>query len=211
MDPNLNQLLKWGVENSDSNNAQTSSGRISTPNAQALNALLGGPSDAELMKAAMSAITSADTPLPDKLIAFDNFEQLIESIDNANNMTPLELWGPLVRQMQSKEADLRRMAAWCVGTAVQNNTRAQECILAMGVMPLLVSLALDDDDERVRRKAVYALSSAVRNCQPALDAMAERLPAEIMGGRGQRVPDAGDMERIDDVFDRLRGRISENA
>lgn len=78
------------------------------------------------MKESMAAIQSPDISLPNKLIAFDNFEQLIEQIDNANNMHNLGLWTPLLAVLQSDEPELRRMAAWCMGTAVQNNVVAQE-------------------------------------------------------------------------------------
>lgn len=69
---------------------------------------------------------SGDVSLDDKLVAFDNFEQLIESLDNANNMEPLGLWSPLVGLLAHREPDMRRMAAWCVGTAVQNNEKSQD-------------------------------------------------------------------------------------
>lgn len=82
------------------------------------------------MKAAMEVLVadddSGDVSLDDKLVAFDNFEQLIESLDNANNMEPLGLWSPLVGLLTHREPDMRRMAAWCVGTAVQNNEKSQD-------------------------------------------------------------------------------------
>lgn len=78
------------------------------------------------MKESMTAILSPSLPLSNKLVAFDNFEQLIESLDNANNMEPLGLWTPLVDLLANEEADLRKMAAWCIGTAVQNNAQSQE-------------------------------------------------------------------------------------
>ncbi|KAI9793344.1 MAG: hsp70 nucleotide exchange factor fes1 [Peltula sp. TS41687] len=209
MDPRMNELLKWGIQNSDSNNnnnTQATPTHHAPPDTEALSALFGGPSEADLMKEAMSAITSSNTPLADKLIAFDNFEQLVENMDNANNMTPLQLWEPLIDQMQSDEAELRRMAAWCLGTAVQNNIRAQEHILGLGALPHLVALALDDEDEKVRRKALYALSSAVRNCQPALNAMMESLPLDMRDSSGEVIPDATDMDKVNDLVGRLRER-----
>ena len=137
MDPNLNQLLKWSIENSEasrnnpSSTTDTKAEREDWPagrplNPEALKALMGGPSDAQLMQESMAAIQSPDDSLENKLVAFDNFEQLIENIDNANNMESLGLWTPLMGQLDSEEADMRRMAAWCMGTAVQNNVKAQE-------------------------------------------------------------------------------------
>lgn len=134
MDPGMNQLLKWSIENSDATRndptaltdpkAERPSGQ--GLNAEAIKALMGGPSDAELMKQSMAAIESPDLPLDQKLVAFDNLEQLIETVDNANNMQPLGLWTPLKDQLTSDQADMRRMAAWCMGTAVQNNQQSQE-------------------------------------------------------------------------------------
>ncbi len=133
-DPGLNQLLKWGIENSEASRSTQDSEDASRPpgdgtrglDPQLLAALLGGPSDADLMREAMAAILAPDVDLANKLIAFENFEMLIESIDNANNMESLGLWMPLVDQLKSEEAKLREMAAWCVSTAVQNNVKAQE-------------------------------------------------------------------------------------
>lgn len=139
MDPGLNELLKWGVENSEASrqsianinddpNHPTSAPSLSPNglNEAALRALMGGPSDADLMKESMAALLSDEVDLKNKIVAFDNFEQLIETIDNANNMEPLGLWTPLVGLLQHKEADMRRMAAWCIGTAVQNNEKGQD-------------------------------------------------------------------------------------
>ena len=138
----MNQLLKWSIENSEpSRNDPTStsdtkadrpdwpSGRSFNP--EALRSLMGGPSDADLMRESMAAIESPDITIDNKLISFDNFEQLIENIDNANNMESLRLWTPLVGQLDSSESDMRRMAAWCLGTAVQNNVKAQERVCSI--------------------------------------------------------------------------------
>lgn len=105
-----------------------------------LSSLFGGPSDADLMKAAMAALHSDDVNLENKMIAFDNFEQMIEGIDNANNMEPLGLWTPLVQLLEHEEADMRRMSAWCIGTAVQNNEKAQDKVCLSLLSDILMKL-----------------------------------------------------------------------
>ncbi|KAL9060081.1 MAG: hypothetical protein Q9206_001210 [Seirophora lacunosa] len=215
MDPGMNQLLKWSIENSDATrNDPTASTdpKAERPsgqglNAEAIQALMGGPSDAELMKQSMAAIESPDVSLDQKLVAFDNLEQLIETVDNANNMQPLGLWTPLKEQLASHEADMRRMAAWCMGTAVQNNQQSQERLLAVGAIPILVKLALQDPDGQVRRKAVYAISSEVRNYPPALNVLVLELPERL---RPSRSLDAGDMEEVDSVIDAIKEASSKN-
>jgi len=155
------------------------------------------------MKQSMAAILSSDITLDNKLIAFDNFEQLIESIDNANNLEPLGLWTPLVELLKNEEGQLRRMAAWCVGTAVQNNEKAQERALVMGAIPALVKMTTEEVDENIRRKALYALSSEMRNYQPATDEAVKTLPERL---RTESHIDAADMEAVDGVIAKLRER-----
>ncbi|KAH6626989.1 nucleotide exchange factor Fes1-domain-containing protein [Chaetomium sp. MPI-SDFR-AT-0129] len=245
MDRNLNNLLKWSIENSvpssttpasaDSTDGPTavtarpsdtsSTGAATAPpasnvNPELLSALFGGPSEADLMRAAMEVVTDPTATLDNKLIAFDNFEQLIESLDNANNLEPLGLWTPLLsvlatpakgeeeEEIKAYEPELQRMAAWCVGTAVQNNVKSQERLLAMGGVPTLLKLATaEDGDVGVRRKSIYALSSAVRNYQPSMDVVVEGLAKY---GRGEKV-DAADMDAVDGVIDWLRERVKGKA
>lgn len=85
------------------------------------------------MKGAMAAIKSSEVDLENKLIAFDNFEQMVENIDNANNIEALKLWDPLLKELENEEGELRAMAAWCIGTAVQNNEKAQEKVCLSSV------------------------------------------------------------------------------
>ena len=211
MDGKLNELLKWGIENTDTSAAAApappSGNDIQNLDPELLKAIMGGPSDAELMKEAIEVITTTDpeVTMDNKLIAFDNFEQLIENLDNANNMEKLGLWTPLLSLLEHSEEDLRRMAAWCVGTAVQNNETSQARLLAMGGIPRIISIAIKEDETAaVRRKAVYALSSAVRNYQPAMDAASEALTTQ---GHQQGQVDAEDMDAVDEVMNGLRNKI----
>ncbi|KAI9672243.1 MAG: hsp70 nucleotide exchange factor fes1 [Alyxoria varia] len=210
-DPNLNQLLKWSVRNSDVSREDATS--ASDPkaarypdrglNPEALSTLLGGPSDADRMKQSMSAILHPDLDLDNKLVAFDNFEQLIENIDNANNMENLGLWTPLTRQLESNEPELRRMAAWCISTAVQNNPKGQERAFVIGAIPTLVKLIIEDQNADVRKHAISAVSSEIRNNQPSLDEAMKHIPEDVSGG--VKV-DSGDMESVDGIIAKLRER-----
>lgn len=219
MDKNLSQLLKWSIEaqsagqngttagaNGDAGAAPTTTREL---NPELLKALMGGPSDAELMQQAMAVITSSDpeVTVDDKLTAFDNFEQLIENLDNSNNMSNLGLWSPLLAMLDHAESEVRLYAAWCVGTAVQNNEKSQERLLAMGAggLPRLVKMAVDGaEKEGVRRKATYALSSAVRNYQPAMDVVAAELEKGGQRAEGQGKVDATNMDAVDEVMNKLK-------
>ncbi|CAK7244027.1 MAG: hsp70 nucleotide exchange factor fes1 [Sporothrix thermara] len=230
MDRNLNELLRWGIENSSNvtahpNPSDPVAAEAHPPtnrglNADVLAALFGGPSDADLMKASMAAITSTeDTPentLENKLVAFDNFEQLVESLDNANLLGSLGLWTPLLDVLAtSPEPELRRMAAWCIGTAVQNNQPSQERFLAVNGLPPLVKAAASlTEPTAVRRKAVYALSSACRNYQPAMDqalALLAALDAKAPALAAATLPakvDASNMDAVDEIINILKADLA---
>jgi hsp70-interacting protein len=62
MDPGLNELLKWSVENSTAtaNDPSAAPPQSRGLNPDAIASLFGGPSDADLMKASMEAILSPD-------------------------------------------------------------------------------------------------------------------------------------------------------
>lgn len=157
-----------------------------------------------MMKESMAAILDPEMPLPDKEIAFDNFEMLVENLDNANNIENLKLWPPLLSQLSASESQLRFMAAWCCGTAVQNNPKSQEAMHKHGGVSKIVELVLKDPEEKVRAKAVYALSSQVRNMGPSLKEALELLPGELVSGKDI---EAEDMEAIDSLIQALRERI----
>ena len=122
-------MLKWGIENSEVSRTGKTSDAPKTPfDPTALAALMAmaPKSEAELMKDRMAIIDDDEASLEARLGAFDDFEQLIENLDNANNLEPLALWTRLVKHLDNPEAGLRRYAAWCIGTAVENNARSQE-------------------------------------------------------------------------------------
>lgn len=205
MDKHLNELLKWSIENQEVGGPdapRAAPGEGPQVNQEAIERLFGGPSDADLMRASMDAVLDPEVTLDNKLIAFDNFEQLIERLDNANNISSLGLWTPLLDCLAHEESEMRKMAAWCVGTAVQNNPPSQERLLAIGGLPKLVGLATEETEtEAVRRKAVYALSSAVRNYQPGMDAATEELGKKgLEGGK----TDAENMDAVDAVMNDLK-------
>ncbi|KAL7913802.1 nucleotide exchange factor Fes1 domain-containing protein [Trichoderma velutinum] len=216
-DKRLNDLLRWSIENTEntespndpSTGAQAQAPPATNLTPELMAALMGGPSDADLMKGSMELINDPEVTLENKLIAFDNFEQLIENLDNANNIANLDLWTPLLEHLRNEERELRKMAAWCVGTAVQNNERTQERLLAMGGLTPLVEMALKEDEgEDVRRKAIYALSSAVRNYQPSMDLCTEELNKR--GFTAAKV-DAADMDAVDVVIHGLREKAKAAA
>jgi hsp70-interacting protein len=126
MNDPLQKALKWGIENSSA--SATPGGPRTALDQEALMALFGGKqkSDADYMIENMHVILNKEHTIENRLQAFDNFEQLIENLDNANNLESLKLWTPLVGTLEDEDSRIRCFAAWCCSTAVQNNIRTQE-------------------------------------------------------------------------------------
>lgn len=68
-------------------------------------------------------------------------------------------------------------------------------------------MATTDPAPAARKKAVYALSSAVRNYQPAMNEVVKHLP----DGYPRDKVDAGDMDAVDSLMDMLRTHPVESS
>lgn len=79
----------------------------------------------------------------------------------------------------------------------------------VGAIPVLVKVGIEDPIQSVRRKAIYALSSEIRNYQPGLDATLRALPEEILVKITGPKFDSGDMETVDLIIDELKRRSQE--
>ena len=62
-------------------------------------------------------------------------------------------------------------------------------------------MATQDTEKKVRKKAILALSSAIRNFQPGLDAALPHLPVEY---KPADKLDANDMDSVDVMINKLR-------
>lgn len=158
----MDKLLAWSVKQQQEGTNEP------PPDPKLLAQLFGAPDDAQLMVQAMVVITQPDNKLEDKEVAFDNFEMLVENLDNANMMKNLKLWEPLLAQLSSPHPSLQKLAAWVVATATQNNPKSQEALVEQGDAGIkkLVDLTGHDDAEVVV-KSLFALASAIRNCDDA--------------------------------------------
>lgn len=77
-------------------------------------------------------------------------------------------------------------------------------MLVVGALPVLVRMATTDTEPKARKKAVSALSSAVRNFQAGLDDVLSHMPAEY---KPEGSLDANDMESVDVLINKLRESI----
>lgn len=96
-----------------------------------------------------------------------------------------------------------------IGPRVLNdaNTSIDVQLVVLNAIPTLVTIATADPHPATRKKSVYALSSAVRNYQPAMNELVKVLPEGYPTGK----TDAGDMEVVDAIMDKLRAHPVDSA
>ncbi|ODV98560.1 hypothetical protein PACTADRAFT_1030 [Pachysolen tannophilus NRRL Y-2460] len=163
----MEKLLKWSVANST--NDEEAKKKIGTPDPELLAQLFGGKvDDPTLMKQSMAIIMDEEAEAKSKEVAFENFEMLIENLDNANNIENLKLWKPLIELLRSND-EFKSQTCSCIGTAIQNNTKSQEDFLKYeDGLKTLIEISKDaDEPEEVKLKSFYALSSLLRHNEDA--------------------------------------------
>jgi len=172
----MESLLRWGIENSVPTDGtlqdqhQPLTRDISRLDPGIIDQILGKP-DAVQMKEALAVATDDQAEEDARVTALDNFEMLIEQIDNANNITSMNMWEPLIKLLESPSEAIKVNALWVLGTAVQNNPKAQEAFMAQSPLGKILSLIQSphgDLTPSIRSKAVYCLSGALNHNRSAV-------------------------------------------
>lgn len=89
----MDKLLKWSIDASKSDGKTP----VDAPDPKLLNQLFGGKDEATMMRECMIKILNKQHfDFEQRMVAFDDLEMLVESLDNANNLKPLQMWEPLV-------------------------------------------------------------------------------------------------------------------
>jgi hsp70-interacting protein len=145
------ELLGWGTANATESIPEN----IERPDPKWLDIILG-KEDAVLIKEALAALSSPIS-LDEKLIAFDNLQQLVESLDNANDMRPLGGYKVLFELCRDEADEIRMNAFWTLGIIVQNNEKTQLDFENAGGM-LLALEGLRDPVASVVKKALLCVS-----------------------------------------------------
>lgn len=81
--------------------------------------------------------TTTTTPLEDKERMLDELMEIVESIDQAKDLSTIGGLQTLLNLLSSPHASLRWRAAEVIATCVQNNPEVQDAFLEGGVLPAL--------------------------------------------------------------------------
>ncbi|OMO90050.1 Armadillo-like helical [Corchorus capsularis] len=120
------------------------------------------PSDAQLMQIALDDLNNSSLSLEDRHRALQELLILVEPIDNANDMSKLGGLLVIIRELNHADPDIRKISAWILGKASQNNPFVQKQVLELGALAILMKMVKSSSADEAT-KAFYAISSLIRN------------------------------------------------
>lgn len=168
----MDKLLNWSLAQNDPETAA----KAGAPDPELLAKLFGAKKDdATLMLESISIVQNNEVSKEDKLIALDNFEMLIENLDNANNIENLKLWPTLISLIDNSDTELSSQVCGIIGTSVQNNAKCQDDFSNYedGYTKLIKNLELQDSFE-LKNKSLFALSNLIRNNTKSFEQFTKR-------------------------------------
>ncbi|MCO5564000.1 hypothetical protein L7F22_017655 [Adiantum nelumboides] len=146
----LDSMLQWAIGHSDPATLQGVAQAVKNLTTTELKArrsaimeameTLRMPSNTDLMKAAIADLENASSSLEDKQHALQELLELVEPIYNSNDFQKLGGLVVVVNELDTKEQDLRILAAWVLGKASQNNEAVQNQVFAVDQITLCSSM-----------------------------------------------------------------------
>lgn len=169
----LDGMLQWAIGHSDPAKLKEAARDVRTLSSDELEKRqieikelmeeLKMPSDAELMRIAIGDLKyNSSLSLEDRHRALHELLILVEPIHNANDLNKLGGLFVIIDQLNHPDPDTRKLAAWVLGKASQNNPTLQNQVLQLGALPKLMEMVKSEVLEEAN-KGLYAVSALIRN------------------------------------------------
>lgn len=159
----MEKLLQWSIATQSGDHEAAN--KIGQPDQKTLQQLFGGggPDEPTLMKQSIVVVENPEADLEAKEVALENFEMLVENLDNANNIGNMKLWPNIINQLKGQEPSLQVLAASIIGVATQNNPQSQQAFLEQpdGLDELCKNS--ESSNRELALKCLFALSCLLRN------------------------------------------------
>eukprot|EP00118_Oscarella_pearsei_P018415 m.188622 g.188622 ORF g.188622 m.188622 type:complete len:449 (+) comp39391_c1_seq4:682-2028(+) len=126
-------------------------------------------SEVEIMMTHVETLANAESTKEARLHALNELEYYLHQIDNARDLNTIGGLVLVVRCLNDTDAEIRSAAAMALGAAAQSNSAVQADCLEYDVLRQLLKQLSQEEDIKVQRRFLFALSSLVRQYPPALD------------------------------------------
>ncbi|XP_073264102.1 uncharacterized protein [Populus alba] len=151
----LDGVLRWAIGHSDPAKLKESAEDVQRLSASELQKRqleikeliekMNMPSDAQLMQ-----------------IAIDDLNNSSSSLEDRQHLNKLGGLAIVIQELNHPDPDIRRLSAWVLGKACQNNPVVQKQILELGALTKLIKMVKSTSIEEAI-KALYAVSALIRN------------------------------------------------
>ncbi|KAG1650831.1 Nucleotide exchange factor SIL1 [Nymphon striatum] len=129
--------------------------------------------DIEILKRLLTSLKEKNASDNNTKNLLLEIEYLVHQIDNALNLIELNGLDTIVPILNSTNPELRSLAAFVLGSAMQSNSKVQIAVLEKSVIPQLLRMIAVHSSQEVKTKAMYALSCLVRQFPYAQQIMIE--------------------------------------
>lgn len=157
----LDGVLRWTIGHSDPAKLKESAEDVQRLSAKLIEKM-NMPSDAQLMQIAIDDLNNSSSSLEDRQRALQELLILVEPLDNANDLNKLGGLAIVIQELNHPDPDIRRLSAWVLGKAYQNNPVVQKQILELGALSKLIMMVKSSSIEEAI-KALYAVSTLIQN------------------------------------------------
>jgi len=153
---------------------ETSTQRVSQPIEQKwINAIFSD--DVDRMKELLTLLNDEknEHSVQEITKALEELEDLVESIDNANDLVKINGLHVILPLLRSTESTIRSGTASVISTCLQNNLNFQKSLIEINGFQILVELFKNDTDETVQLKTLGAISAIIKQNKAAEKIFAE--------------------------------------
>ncbi|XP_060088960.1 nucleotide exchange factor SIL1 isoform X2 [Heteronotia binoei] len=119
--------------------------------------------DFEIMSKLINRFNSTTSTLEEKIAALYDLEYYVHQVDNAKDLLSLGGLQLLINGLNSTEPLLKEYSSFVLGAALSSNPRVQVAAVDGGALQKLLLILATDQLLAVKKKALFALSSILRN------------------------------------------------
>ncbi|XP_053236479.1 nucleotide exchange factor SIL1 [Podarcis raffonei] len=118
--------------------------------------------DFEIMFKLINKFNSSTSTLEEKITALHDLEYYVHQVDNAKDLLSIGGLQLLINGLNSTEPLVKEYASFVLGAALSSNPKIQVAAIEGGALQKLLVILATDQPLAVKKKALFALSSMLR-------------------------------------------------
>ena len=139
-------------------------------------------SEVEIMAQHVDTLVDQMSTDEQRLHALNELEYYVHQIDNARDLNTIGGLVVVVRCLNDLDVGIRGAAALVLGAAAQSNERVQTDCLEHDTLKLLLERLRLEQDDVVKKRLVFAVSSVVRQFHPAQTELVKLGGVDVLTG-----------------------------